>query len=206
MSPLDREFDGLGKTPDFSPRAVELWRAPENGKAELGCFELFTPPTMYRDPTTNRFVLIQPTAKTKNPAVDNSFAAARQSCDQAQEPAFAPRIHLLGYVQRPIGDIVGVFQNMETSDVCVSAPGALPDGWSAAVENLQLDSPQLSTTDESATVVLSQARARIRDDVSGRSYTLWTDECSREPQAETAEIGTAQEIALSGSATPHFDH
>jgi hypothetical protein len=205
LSASDGGLAATAKTPDFASQVTESWRPP---KIEAGSwrFELFTPPAMHRDPLTNRFTLIQPGTRKTSRAADEAFTAVPRDVEQDQEPAFVRRFQMLGYVQRSTGDIVGVFQNLETNEVCVSAGGALPAGWDATVEDLQLSSPRLSTADDSAAVVLPRARARMRDDATGETYPLSTGEYDQAPEMKTSEIETGDELAWLEPTSPDLHH
>jgi hypothetical protein len=202
----DGGVGAIAKMPDFASQVIESWRAPKIEATGSWSFELFTPPAMQRDPLTNRFTLIQSNTRKTSRAADEALTAMPGDIEQDQEPRFVRRFQMLGYVKRSTGDIVGVFQNLETSEVCVSAGGALPAGWDATVEDLQLSLPQLSTTDGSAAVMLPRARARMRDDATGETYALSISEFNQAPETKTSEIESGDEVAWLESVASDLHH
>lgn len=169
----------------------ELWLPTKNEPADGWKFELFTPPPISRDPDTNRFKLNR-RIPAKPDAQQRGWSEAI-SGDGERDNEPEPRFHLLGYIQRDGGEVAGIFQNLETSEVCVTASGPLLNGWHAGVESVELEAAQVAND---SLLLSPRARAQVYDELLKCAYTLSTEVVCDGPAPVSGENLSA-DVAIS---------
>lgn len=148
------------------------WSASASSDEEGWRFELFTPPPIFWDATSHSYQLSR-RPKRELVEASRSTGTGLQSGGE-QIDRIAPRLELLGYVQRERGEIAGIFQNLQTSEVRVVLSGSPVAEWQVMIESVKLETVRIAN--DSSDVQLPQARAFVRDELLGCTYPLSTHE------------------------------
>lgn len=161
--------------PDFGltpPTVLARWDEPENqARGEGWLFDVFTPPTLYRDPVTWEWSLTPPQPPDKDPdqsASTEAPAFAIEVLAIAREPF---PVQLVGFGQQEGAGAFGVFENAFSGETLLGRQGGTLSGMNYEVERLEVVRMEVGSP-EGGTYPVMAANAVVLEKTTGAKREL----------------------------------